>query len=60
MGVFLGPVISDEVGQQQGAQTIGVVLEMTCCYYAISAQRQLKHQAVLAINEAAKNKLFNE
>lgn len=60
LGVFPGPlVIEDEVASQLQVQRVGVVPEIRCRYYAISAQRQLTHPAVLAISESAQNKLFN-
>lgn len=61
LGVFPGPlVIEDEMASQHQVQRIGVVPEMRCRYYAISAQRQLSHPAVLAISESAQNQLFNQ
>ena len=61
LGVFAGPlVIEGEVSNQHQVQRIGVVPEMRCRYYAISAQRQITHPAVLAISESAQNTLFNQ
>jgi LysR family transcriptional activator of nhaA len=61
LGIFPGPeVIADEVARQHGVEMIGATDEMSCRYYAISAQRKLSHPAVVAISESAQNILFNK
>jgi len=58
-GLFPAPtVIETEVRRQYGVRLIGR-LETVCeRYYAISVERKLKHPAVVAISEAAQQKLF--
>ena len=58
-GVFAAPsVVEDEVMAQYGVQVLGRVPEIRERYYAISAERRLKHPAVLAISELARAELF--
>jgi len=58
-GVFAAPsVVEDEVVAQYGVQLLGRVPEIRERYYAISAERRLKHPAVLAISELARAELF--
>jgi len=58
-GVFAAPsVVEDEVVAQYGVQVLGRVPEIRERYYAISAERRLKHPAVLAISELARAELF--
>lgn len=51
-------VIEAEVKQQYGVQTIGRTESIRERFYAISAERKLKHPAVVAISETARQKLF--
>jgi LysR family transcriptional activator of nhaA len=46
------------VRRQYGVQAIGRLDQVRERFYAISVERRLKHPAVLAISEAAKEKLF--
>jgi LysR family transcriptional activator of nhaA len=58
-GLFASPsVIEAEVRRQYGVQIIGRLEEMRERFYAISIERKLKHPAVVAISEAARQKLF--
>lgn len=58
-GLFVAPsVIEAEVRRQYGVQIIGRVETVREHFYAISVERKLKHPAVLAIAEAARQKLF--
>lgn len=58
-GLFPAPsVIEGEVRRQYGVQTVGRLEEVRERFYAISVERKLKHPAVVAISEAAQQKLF--
>ena len=58
-GLFAAPsVIEAEVRRQYGVQIIGRVETVRERFYAISVERKLKHPAVVAISEAARQKLF--
>jgi LysR family transcriptional activator of nhaA len=59
LGFFALPsVAAEEVARRYGAQRIGVSQECRERFFAISAERKLKHPAVLAITEAARSALF--
>lgn len=59
VGVFAGPsVVEAEVMAQYGVETIGRSDEVKERFYAISAERRLKHPAVVAISDAARHDLF--
>ncbi|MCP3889859.1 MAG: transcriptional activator NhaR [Desulfobulbaceae bacterium] len=58
-GVFMAPtVIEKEVEQQYQVQIIGRTNEIREKFYAISVERIIRHPAVVAISEAAQQKLF--
>lgn len=58
-GVFAVPaVIEREVARQYGVERIGHTDEVRERFYAISAERRLKHPAVVAISEAARHDVF--
>lgn len=58
-GVFAAPTaIEAEVRRQYGVQLVGRVESLRERFYAISVERKLKHPAVVAISEAARQKLF--
>lgn len=58
-GVFFAPtVVEHEMRTQYGASIVGKIPEITEKYFAISVERKLKHPAVIAITEAARNSLF--
>lgn len=58
-GLFAAPsVIEVEVRRQYGVQVIGRLEAVRERFYAISVERKLKHLAVVAISEAARQKLF--
>ena len=58
-GVFPAPsVIEEEVRQQYGVQVVGRVDAVRERFYAVSHERRLKHPAVVAVCEAAREKLF--
>lgn len=51
-GFFFAPaVIADEICTRNTVQCIGVVDELSQQFYAISAERRIRHQAVKAITE---------
>lgn len=59
-GLFAAPtVVEEEVKAQYGVQVIGRAPEVRERYYAISIERRLKHPAVLAITQAAREELFS-
>lgn len=61
LGIFPAPeVIADEVARQHGVKMIAAIDDLSCRYYAISAQRKLNHPAVVAIRDSAQNILFNQ
>lgn len=58
-GVFAMPsVIEAEVRQQYGVEAVGRIEEARVRFYAISAERRLKHPAVVALSQAARQELF--
>ncbi len=50
--------VAEEVALQYSLKPIGRIPEVVERFYAISVQRRLKHPAVVAISEAAKQNLF--
>lgn len=58
VGVFAVPTaIEKEVAQQHEVQVVGRTDEIREQYYALSAERKIKHPAVLAISDAARRRL---
>jgi LysR family transcriptional regulator, transcriptional activator of nhaA len=58
-GVFAAPaVIEREVTRQYAVRVVGRTDEIRERYYAISAERRVKHPAVVALTEAARNRMF--
>jgi LysR family transcriptional regulator, transcriptional activator of nhaA len=59
VGIFPIPsVVEREVARQQGVRVVGRLPDVRERFYAISAERRLKHPAVVAISSAARNELF--
>ena len=59
VGLFAAPsAIKEEIGRQYRVRSLGELPEVREQYYAISAERKLKHPAVVAISEAARQELF--
>lgn len=59
VGLMLAPdVIEGQLRTQFGLRTVGHLGDVRERYYAISVERKLKHPAVVAISEAARNRLF--
>jgi len=60
VGLFAAPsAIEEEIGRQYRVRPLGELPEVREQYYAISAERKLKHPAVGAIVEAARQELFS-
>jgi len=60
-GVFMMPsTVADETAAQFKVEVIGSVDEVSYQTFAISGERRLKHPAVVAISEAAKNRFQDE
>ena len=58
LGLFAAPAIEAESLAPVGVQRRGASTPVRQRFYAISVERRLKHPAVVAISEAAKEKLF--
>jgi LysR family transcriptional activator of nhaA len=59
LGIFAAPsVIATEVKQQYGVEVIGRLDEVRERFYAIAVERKLKHPAIVALSEAARQTLF--
>jgi LysR family transcriptional activator of nhaA len=58
-GLFAAPdVIEKEIRRQYGVRVVGRLESVRERFYAISAERKVKHPAVVAIADAAREKLF--
>lgn len=59
IGLFVVPTaVEDEVVKQYDVHLVGRLEEVRERFYAISVERKLKHPAVIAISDAARQKLF--
>jgi LysR family transcriptional activator of nhaA len=59
VGIFAAPsIVEREVMSQYDVQVVGRTEEVKERFYAISAERRLKHPAVVAVSDAAKHRLF--
>lgn len=59
IGLFVAPTaVEDEVRKQYGVRLVGRLEEIRERFYAISVERKLKHPAVVAISDAARQELF--
>lgn len=59
IGLFVGPaVIEKEICRQYDVRILGRIEEVQEKFYAISAERRLRHPAVVAISTAARERLF--
>jgi LysR family transcriptional activator of nhaA len=59
LGVFPAPrVLEDEIRAQYGVQVIGRAEEVRESFYAITVERRLRHPAIAALAEAARDSLF--
>jgi len=60
-GIFAAPsVIEEEICRQYHVRKIGELPEVQERYYAISIERKLRHPAVVAIFERARDELFGQ
>jgi LysR family transcriptional activator of nhaA len=58
-GVFPGPsAIEDEIRTQYAVDVVGRTEELRERFYAITVERRIKHPAVLAISETARENIF--
>ena len=58
-GVFIGPtVLESEIEAQYGVKTLGRTQEIVEEFFAISVERRVTHPCVVAITEAARDRLF--
>ena len=61
VGVFTGPMALEvEICQMYRVQTLGRVPSVQERFYAISPERKLKHPAILAITERAREAIFGQ
>jgi LysR family transcriptional activator of nhaA len=59
MGLFpVSSIIADEARRQYEARPVGTLHELRERFYAISIERKLKHPAVIAISQEARQTLF--
>ncbi len=59
-GIFVSPTaIKSEIMRQYNVEELGSVNSVTETYYAITADKHLKHEAVLAVTQKAQKNLFN-
>ena len=59
LGLFAVPTaIHDDVRRQYSVKALGALDGVRESYYAVTIERRLRHPAVLAISEAARNRLF--
>jgi LysR family transcriptional regulator, transcriptional activator of nhaA len=59
VGIFAAPtVVEKEVCRQHGVSIIGRAPEVKERFYAVSVERRLKHAAVVAISDGARQELF--
>jgi len=60
-GIFTSPsAVEQDVLSKYGVEVVGRTEEITERYYVISAERRIKHPAVSAITEVARNELFGK
>lgn len=58
-GVFIGPTVLElEIERQYGVKTLGRTQEIIEEFFAISVERRVTHPCVVAIAEAARDRLF--
>ena len=58
-GVFAAPsIIESSVRRQYGVSVVGRLERVREHFYAVSAERRIKHPAVVAITESARRELF--
>ncbi|MGE3540396.1 MAG: transcriptional activator NhaR [Candidatus Tectimicrobiota bacterium] len=61
LGIFAGPaVIEAEIQQQYGVVVIGRIETVRERFYAIAVERKLRHPAIIALSEVARETLFSD
>jgi LysR family transcriptional activator of nhaA len=59
MGLFAAPTaVEREVGRQYSVRVVGRIAEVRERFYAISAERRIRHPAVIALTTAARHEIF--
>lgn len=59
VGMFAGPsILADQISHQYGCQRVGEATPLSERLYAISIERRIKHPAVIAICQAARDQIF--
>jgi LysR family transcriptional activator of nhaA len=59
-GVFAGPSVEEaEIRRRYGVEVVGRAESVRQRFYAITAQRRIRHPAVLAIIEGARSRIFS-
>ena len=59
MGLFAAPtVVAEEVCRQYNVYTVGCLPSIRQRFYAVSVERRLRHPAVVAISQSAREELF--
>lgn len=58
-GLFAAPTaIRDDVRRQFGVRGLGELARITESFYAVTVERRIRHPAVVAVSEAARERLF--
>lgn len=57
-GTFAAPTVMHEQMRRYGFHKIGATEDITMRFFAISVERQIKHPAIIAVCEGARNQLF--
>jgi len=61
MGLFAAPtVVEQEICRQYNVCVVGAPTGIKQRFYAVSAERRLRHPAVVAISQSARDELFVE
>ncbi|QWF72497.1 transcriptional activator NhaR [Methylomonas paludis] len=59
-GMFVAPIaVANQIQRQYGTQLVGRIDNVSERFYAITAQRKIKHPAVMAILAQAQSRLFD-
>jgi LysR family transcriptional activator of nhaA len=59
IGAFPSPgVLADDIAHQYGVAVLGAAEHVRERFYAISTERRVRHPAVMAVTESARNQLF--
>ena len=59
MGLFAAPTVIEEISRMYRMSVVGRVPELEESFYAISPERRLTHDAVVAITDTARRDLFS-